>query len=328
MATIKDIAKAAGVTPGVVSRALNNKPGVKQSTRERILKIAQEMRYYPNTAARSLVTRRTDAIGVVMADISEPYYSQTIKGMEYAAINAGVTLLFSNSYEYVEQTDVLRKMVLGNRVDGLVIMGSNIEEKRFVTSLLEQDIPFVLVERNFPDPNVNCVWVDNTLGAYMATKLLIDKGHRKIGHIAGRVQFQVALDRIKGYRQALEEAGIEFSEDIIVPGDFVTQGGYQAMKQLLPKECTAVFCANDAMAYGALQAIAEAGLQVPDDIAVIGFDDLEFSALTNPPLTTVHQPRYEIGRKSMEILLSVLQKKEPNGIKVCFDPKIIVRRSV
>lgn len=328
MATIKDIARIAGVAPSVVSRALNNKYGVKESTRQRILEIARELGYYPNSAARSLVTRRTETIGIVMADISEPYYSQTIKGMEYVAIQTGYTLLFSNSYENVEQGRVLHKMISGERVDGLVIVGSNIQEKSFISTLLDGDIPFVLVERNFSDPRVNCIWVDNVRGGYLATRFLIDKGHRKIAHIAGNLYFQVALDRIEGYKRALDEAGMGFSEEWVAAGDFLTHGGYQAMKELLPLGCTAVFAANDAMAYGALQAIWEAGLKVPEDIAIIGFDDLEFSQLTNPPLTTVRQPRYEMGRRSLEILVSVLRDKEPNGVKLCFQPEIAVRRSV
>lgn len=328
MATIKDIARIAGVAPSVVSRALNNKYGVKESTRQRIVEIARELGYYPNSAARSLVTRRTEMIGVVMADISEPYYSQTIKGMEYLATQTGYTLLFSNSYENVEQGQVLHKMISGERVDGLVIVGSNIQEKSFISTLLEREIPFVLVERNFSDPRVNCIWVDNVRGGYLATKFLIDKGHKKIAHIAGNLYFQVALDRIEGYKRALAEAGIGFTEEWVAAGDFLTEGGYQAMKELLPLGCTAVFAANDAMAYGALQAIWEAGLSVPDDIAIIGFDDLEFSGLTNPPLTTVRQPRYEMGRRSVEILVSVLRDKQPNGVKICFQPEITVRRSV
>ena len=267
-------------------------------------------------------------IGVVMADISEPYYSQTIKGMEYLATQTGYTLLFSNSYENVEQGQVLHKMISGERVDGLVIVGSNIQEKSFISTLLEREIPFVLVERNFSDPRVNCIWVDNVRGGYLATKFLIDKGHKKIAHIAGNLYFQVALDRIEGYKRALAEAGIGFTEEWVAAGDFLTEGGYQAMKELLPLGCTAVFAANDAMAYGALQAIWEAGLSVPDDIAIIGFDDLEFSGLTNPPLTTVRQPRYEMGRRSVEILVSVLRDKQPNGVKICFQPEITVRRSV
>jgi len=332
MATIKDIARIAGVSASVVSRALNSKYGVKESTRQRVLEIAEQIGYYPNSAARSLVTKRSGTIGIVMADISEPYYSQAIKGMEYVATQTGYTLLFSNSYENVEHSRVLQKMILGERVDGLVIMGSNIQEGSFVHVLMEQKIPFVLLERESVDERVNCIWVDNVKGGYLATKHLIDKGHRKIAHIAGSLSFQVALDRIKGYKMALEEAGIEFREEWIVSGEFVTPGGYSAMKSLLSSGCTAVFAANDSMAYGALKALAEAGVRVPQDLAMVGFDDLEFSSLTNPPLTTVHQPRYEMGRRSLEILTAHLQEdradKRPETVKLCLQPELVERSSV
>jgi LacI family transcriptional regulator len=327
MATIKDIARQAGVAPSVVSRALNNKYGVKETTREIIQKIAQEMDYYPNIAARSLVTRKTGTIGIMMADISEPYYSQIIKGMEYVASQTGYTLLFSNSYESIEHNRVLQKMIFAERVDGLVIVGSNIQEKNFVLTLLEQEIVFVLIERNFSDSRVNCVWVDNTEGAYLATKHLIEKGHRKIAHIAGNMYYQVSLDRIEGYKKALKEAEISLSEEWIISGNFVSQDAYVAMKELLRHQCTAVFVANDAMAYGALQAISEAGLTVPDDISVVGFDDLEFSALTNPPLTTIRQPRYEMGKKSLEILVANLQGARNESVKACLTPELVLRQS-
>lgn len=327
MTTIKDIARRAGVTPGVVSRALNNKYGVKPSTKERIQSIAQEMGYYPNTAARSLVTRKTDTIGIMMADISEPFYAQIIKGMEYVANQTGHTLLFSNSYESVEHNRVLQKMIYAERVDGLIIVGSNIEEKNFVFTLIEQNIPFVLIERNFTDPNINCLWVDNVQGAYLATQHLIERGHRRIAHLAGNLYNQVTLDRIEGYKQALSKAGINFSQEWIHTGNFASPNAYEAMKEILRQGCTAVFAASDTMAYGALRAIAEAGLTVPDDVSVVGFDDLDFSELTNPPLTTIRQPRHAMGMKSMELLTSILRGESSSGAKVCLMPELIIRKS-
>jgi LacI family transcriptional regulator len=330
VATIKDIAKEAGVAPSVVSRALNNKYGVKESTKELIQKIAQRMDYHPNAAARSLVTRKTDTIGIMMADLSEPYYSQIIKGMEYMANLEGYTLLFSNSYESVEHNRVMQKMVLAGRVDGLVIVGSNIQEKHFPLILLEQKIPFTLLERNLSDPRLNCIWLDNIRGAYLAVKYLVEKGHRKIAHITGNINYQVSLDRIEGYQNALQEFGIAYSEELMVPGNFISRGGYEAMKGLLGRRprCTAVFAASDAMAYGALQAIFEAGLKVPDDIAMVGFDDLEFSGFTSPPLTTIRQPRYEMGQKSLELLVEILRGDEENGQKIRLDPELVIRKSV
>ena len=148
--------------------------------------------------------------------------------------------------------------------------------------------------------------------------------------MAGNLYFQVALDRLEGYKKALVEAGIEYSEELVVSGNFVWQSGYESMKDLLKHhpQCTAVFVASDTMAYGALQAITEAGLNVPDDVGIIGFDDLEFSSLTNPPLTTIRQPRYQMGQKAMEVLTDILRDEAENGIKIPLAPELIVRRSV
>lgn len=327
MTTIKDIARRAGVTPGVVSRALNNKYGVKPSTKEKIQRLAHEMGYVPNTAARSLVTRRTDTIGIMMADISEPFYAQIIKGMEYVANRTGHTLLFSNSYESVEHNRVLQKMIFAERVDGLIIVGSNIQEKNFVYDLLQEKIPFVLIERSFSDPNINCLWVDNIYGAYLATRHLIERGHRRIAHLAGNLYNQVTLDRIEGYKKALAEAGIGFSQEWVHPSNFTSLGAYGATQEILRQDCTAIFAASDTMAYGALQAITEHGLTVPGDLAVVGFDDLDFSELTHPQLTTIRQPRHAMGVQSMELLTAILRGECENGAKICLTPELIIRRS-
>jgi DNA-binding LacI/PurR family transcriptional regulator len=212
----------------------------------------------------------------------------------------------------------------------LVIVGSNIQERHFPLTLLEHEIPFTLIERNLSNSRINCICLDNIRGAYMAVKYLLEKGHRRIAHITGNTKFQVSLDRIEGYQNALQEAGIGVSDEWMVPGNFVSRGGYEAMKGLLGRHphCTAAFAASDAMAYGALQAISEMGLRVPEDIAVIGFDDLEFSGFTNPPLTTIRQPRYEMGQKSMELLIEILRGAGKNGRKIRLDPELVIRKSV
>lgn len=330
MATIKDIARKVGVAPSVVSRALNNRYGVKETTKKRILKIAEELNYYPNTAAQSLVTRKTNTIGIMMADISEPYYSQIIKGMEYVANQTGYMLLFSNSFEQLEHGKVFQKMVDAQRVDGLIIVGSNINEKNFAHRLIERNVPFILIERNFGDSRVNCFWSDNIKGGYLATKHLIEKGHRRIAHIAGNLEYREALDRLEGYKKALIEHGIAYSGDLVAIGKFIWQQGYTAMKELLDcrPRCTAVFAANDSTAYGAVQAIYEAKLKIPADIAIIGFDDLQFSALLTPPLSTLRQPRYEMGRKAMETLVAILQGEDvAQPVKICFESELIIRNS-
>lgn len=328
MVTIKDIAKKVGVSPSVVSRALNNKYGVKAETRERIVRTAKEMGYRPNILAQGLVTRKTNTIGVVMADISEPFFSQLIKGMNLVADETGYTLIYYNSYESLVERSALEHMIKSQRVDGLIIVGSRIKEDEYLSGRT-WEVPLVLVERRLTAPGLNCVWVDSITGAYKATRYLIDQGHRRIAHICGTLGFQVALDRLEGYKRALADTGLPYAEELVASGHFVWQDGYTATKEVLKQtpRCTAVFAGNDTMAYGALQAIAESGLEVPRDIAVVGFDDLEFSLLTNPPLTTVRQPRMEMGKKAVSILVSILAGKAEEGVKISLTPELIIRRS-
>lgn len=328
MVTIKDIAKKVGVSPSVVSRALNNKYGVKAETRERIVRTAKEMGYLPNILAQGLVTRKTNTIGVVMADISEPFFSQLIKGMNLVADETGYTLIYYNSYESLVERSALEHMIKAQRVDGLIIVGSRIKEDEYLSGRT-WEVPLVLVERRLTAPGLNCVWVDSITGAYKATRYLIDQGHRRIAHICGTLGFQVALDRLEGYKRALADTGLPYAEELVASGHFVWQDGYTATKEVLKQtpRCTAVFAGNDTMAYGALQAIAESGLEVPRDIAVVGFDDLEFSLLTNPPLTTVRQPRMEMGKKAVSILVSILAGKAEEGVKISLTPELIIRRS-
>jgi LacI family transcriptional regulator len=327
MATIRDIAKKVGFSESIVSRALNNSPQIKESTRELIVKTAQEMSYYPNVAARSLVTRRTQTVGVFMASISGMYYSAIIKGLEFAANKAGYTLIFANSYNNKEYSRFLAE----ERVDGLIIFNSTVKDRGLLLKLVSQEVPFVLVESYLSEPRANCVWVENIHGGYLATKHLIESGYTRIAFIAGEFEFQISLDRLEGYKKALQEANIDFQPEFVTTGNYTSEAGYKAMKNLLEytPRCTAVFAASDDMAFGALKAINEAGLKVPEDIAVVGYDDIEFCEYTNPTLTTIRQPRYVMGEKAMSILVSILKNKQKPSIgkKICLMPELIVRNS-
>jgi LacI family transcriptional regulator len=331
MVTLEDIAKKLNISISIVSRALNNKYGVKKATREMVKKTAEEMGYQPNAAARSLATRKTATLGVVLAAMTDYYSTAVINGMEFMASKTGYSLLFSNSFEYHNYHDILNKMVYSQRVDGLVIVGSNISQNPLIDELLEKETPFVLLERNHTDPRSNCVWVNNIIGGYTAAKYLIDKGHTRIAHIAGPLNLQTAVDRLEGYKQALQEAGVPFLEELVIPMNYIWDGGYKAAKELLSltPRCTAIFAANDPMAYGVLFAAHEAGLSVPGDLAVIGYDDLEFSPIMQPPLTTILQPRFEMGEKAVSLLATVLKYRSTRkGTKIHLTPKLIERASV
>lgn len=332
MVTLEDIARKLNISVSIVSRALNNKYGVKKTTREMVKKAAEEMGYQPNAAARSLATRKTATLGVVLPSMADSYSTAVINGMEFMASKTGYSLLFSNSFEYQDYRDILNKMVFSQRVDGLIIIGSNISQNPLIDELLEKEVPFVLLERNHSNPRSNCIWVNNIIGGYNATRYLIDKGHTRIAHIAGPLHLQTAIDRLEGYKKALAEAGLPYIEDYVIPQTYIWDGGYQAARVLLDQkpQCTAIFAANDPMAYGVLFAAYEAGLTVPGDLAVVGYDDLEFSAIMQPPLTTIRQPRFEMGEKAVSLLATVLKKNLTGGegTKIHLIPELIERASV
>ena len=209
MITLKDIAKKVNFSESIVSRALNNYPYIKESTRELIIKTAKEMGYYPNIAARSLVTRKTQTIGIFMASISGMYYASIIKGIEFVADKTDYTVIFSNSYKRPEYEQFLAK----ERVDGLIIFSSYIKERNQLLKLLAQDVPLVLVECNLSDSRANCIWVDNIHGGYIATKHLVDLGHTRIAHIAGDLEYQVSSTAWKDIRKPYPKRRYQFNRN-------------------------------------------------------------------------------------------------------------------
>lgn len=297
-----------------------------------VIKTAEEMGYQPNAAARSLATRKTATLGVVLPFMADYYSTAIINGMEYMASKTGYSLLFSNSFEFHNYRDILNKLVLSQRVDGLIITGSNINQNPFIDELLDKGVSLVLLERNHANPRSNCIWVNNIIGGYNATRYLIGKGHTRIAHVAGPLHLQTAIDRLEGYKKALLEAGLPYNEELVIPKTYIWDGGYQAARELFQQKprCTAIFAANDPMAYGVLFAAYEAGLSVPGDLAVVGYDDLEFSAIMQPPLTTIRQPRFEMGEEAVSLLATVLKKNLTGGegIKIHRVPELIERASV
>ncbi|MBA4496447.1 LacI family DNA-binding transcriptional regulator [Paenactinomyces guangxiensis] len=307
--TIKDVAKKAKVSVATVSRVLNNQPGYSEKTKKKVLQVIKEMGYQPNAIARGLINKRTQTIGVLFPSVSSLFSSKVLHGIEHIAHERDHSVIVCNT-----DTDGKRTMkylqVLGEKqVDG-IIFTSEVLTEDYYRVLKAMNIPVILVSTfslRYPFPYVK---VDDKHAAYHATEYLIKQGHRKIAMISGTEGDEIAgTPRIEGYREALRDYGIPFQENLFVFGDFGYRSGCAAMKKLLERgeEFTAVFAASDEMATGALSVAYQHGIKVPDQLSIIGYDNLQIAEMSVPPLTTVAQPLFEMGKLAAEMLLTMIE---------------------
>ncbi|MGH3368060.1 MAG: LacI family DNA-binding transcriptional regulator [Nocardioidaceae bacterium] len=301
--TIHDVAAEAGVSITTVSRALNESGRVGPGTRERVLTVAQRLGYEPNDLARSLHGKATGTIAVLVPDITNPFFPELVNGVQEVANEHGRLLLLCQTSENtaiaVQELLHLRR----KRVDGVVLVGVLAGGQELSTALA--GMPVVTVDR---DTTLDSAWVvrsNHRVGGRLATEHMIELGHERIAHISGPMDLSVAQDRHDGYREALEEAGLAYDESLVVEGDFLEQSGYDGLRALRRRRrrFTALFCGNDLMAIGALRALDEVGLAVPQEVSVVGFDDIHLASYLRPGLTTVHQPIQTLGRRAAELLI-------------------------
>ena len=326
--TIRDIAKIAKVAPSTVSRALNNKGRMSNATRERIRQLAQELGYHPNINAKGLATNRTGNIGIIIHKRHKPlpgsfydFYGTIIIEVEEEAGNQGYNFIFSS----VDSKPIVPRCVQERRVDGLIIMGCDIG-KDLILKLKGDGIPLVLVDNHIE--KVDSVAVDNTGGAYKAVEHLIELGHRKIGFIAERLTDLSFEERFEGYKLALKEHGLHYNPALVAEGFKRPDHGYVAMKKLLERAIpSAVFAANDSTAVGAIKAIKENGLRVPDDIAIVGFDDGGLASQAVPPLTTVRVFRDKMASAAAKRLIELIENPDQPPIQLRLPTELIIRES-
>ncbi len=306
--SIKDIAAAAGVSHSTVSRALRGSPLLKPETVARIRQIAQEKGYTASAVARSLVTRRTQTIGVVVTTIADPFVAEVVGGIEEAANDRGYSVFLANSNAQPEREMKVVQSFAERRVDGIIVTSSRVGAL-YTPMLSNMKVPIVLINNQHPGEFVHSVMIANLEASRQAVQHLIALGHRRIGYLGDRFGYQSDTERFAGYREALDCAGLPFQPELVAHGDGRPEGGWAAMQKLLalPERPTAVFCYNDMSALGALRAVREAGLRVPQDISLVGFDDLFVAQFTDPPLTTVRQPKAQMGRLAMETLFELLE---------------------
>lgn len=328
--TIKDIAEQAKVSYATVSRALNDKYGVKASTRSKVLEVAKKMNYRPNAIARGLVRKQTNTIGLIIPDIKNPFFPEVAGGIEECANDFGYNVFLCNTNWSIEREEQYINLLSERRVDGLIVVPISNSVKP-LEEIIHEDIPVVYVSRAPRDTDRSYVVIDNVRGGFLATKHLIEAGYETVGFIGASADSSTADERLEGYRMAFEKYGIIFSEKYVKQGDFKQKSGYTLVKEMIGNNDypRGLFAANDLLALGAIQAVKDAGLRVPEDIAVVGFDDIPIASLQEIQLSTIYQPKYQMGRIAFEILVEIIKKGE-NRVstrKVMLEPELIVRKS-
>jgi len=329
MPTIHDVAKRAGVGSITVSRVINNSGYISSETRERVQKAIVELGYVPNTLARSLRSRRTNTVALMVTDITNPFFTTLARGVEDAANEAGYTVIFCNTDESAAKEEKYLNVLLQKQVDGLLLVPTQ-RSVNSIHQILKHGTPVVVLDRRIPEVDVDSVRCDSLDGAYKLTKYLVSLGHRQIAIMSGAVGVSTADDRVAGYRKALEEDGIAISDRYILRGEFTPDSGYSMTEQAinLPLRPTALIAANNFITIGAMKALQEAEMEVPEDMALAGFDDLPPAIVTFPFFTVVSQPAYEMGTQAMQLLLKRLSAKEVVAFQeVILPTQLIVRRS-
>ncbi len=326
--TIDDVAELAGVSYQTVSRVINNSPFVKDETRERVQKVVAETGYRPSRIARSLVTARTATIGLIIPDISNPFFSAVARGADQVASEHGYSILLCNSSEDASREIDLLNLLHERYVDGVIVCGSR-QEDTPLTEALSQFRAAVLVNRRVAGGSIPAVLVDDALGGTMITQHLLQLGHKAIGFVAGPKNSYSGRQRLHGYEQALAAADIEPRPGWVQHCLPTTTAGEETANLLLSAnpELTALFCYNDLVALGALRQCGALGHHVPADIAVTGFDDIMLAGVVAPALTTCHVPRVEIGSRAVTMLLSCVDDERDICDEIVIKPNLIVRDS-
>ncbi|TON41508.1 transcriptional repressor PurR [Vibrio parahaemolyticus] len=331
MATMKDIAKLAGVSTSTVSHVINKTRFVSEEISERVNNAAKELNYYaPSALARSLKVNRTKTIGMLVTTSTNPFFGEVVKGVERSCYHKGYSLILCNTEGDNERMRQSINTLLQKRVDGLILMCSSLEGERIDVFERYPDIPVVVMDWGpmlFTSDKIQ----DNSLrGGYLAAKYLIDCGHTEIGCITGPLIKHQAQMRYEGYKRAMNEAGLEFNANWIIESDFECEGGYQAFKKMAERGTlpSSIFVSNDMMAMGVINAANELGIKVPDDLSIIGYDDIHIAKFMSPSLTTIHQPKYRLGQAAVETLVRRLDDKSNEAQVVQLEPTLVVRNSV
>lgn len=326
MVTIKDVAKKAGVSISTASLVINNKEGVSDRLRAKVLEAIEELDYRPNAIARALKSKKSKVLGLIIPDIVNPFFPLVVRGVEDAAMRYGYMLLLGNTDGKVEEEARYLELFIEKCVDGMIfIPASNF--KKNIRLFQESAIPKVVIDRALEGSGLPTVMTDNITGSYLATKHLLTNGRRRILFISGPQGLQASQDRYRGYKKALAEFGQD--EELVENGDYTFESGKKVMERVLNNKLSfdAVFGANDLMALGAMVVLSENKIKIPQDVEVVGYDNILFSSLSKPTLTTVEQPAYEMGYEATKLVLRQIHRKEQLSECKLLEPKLIIRES-
>jgi len=330
--TLKDIAKRSGVSLGTASAVINTRSWVKEERRRKVLQAVEELGYKPNQIARGLRLQKTNIIGLIVPDITNPFFPMVLRSIDDIARQHGYMVILCDSQEDYKTGIEVFNVLLEKRVDGIILIGGIVPRKELVKYLTDKHPFIVVIERDYNIPGIATVIVDAVKGGYSATKHLLDLGYSKVGIITVPMDddyIQGSFGRFDGYKLALQENNISFNSSLVKQGDFTFKGGYKAMQQFIKDTLPvqAVFASNDLMAIGAMEAIREHGLRVPEDIALVGYDDIFEASYISPALTSVRLPKEQLGKTAAETLINHLRGKPDLPLKKVLQTELIIRQS-
>jgi DNA-binding LacI/PurR family transcriptional regulator len=328
--TIIDIAKKLKLSPSTISRALNDHPHIKESTKEKIKKVAAEFNYWPNPIAQSLKNSRTKTIGVLVPEIKHDFFSSVISGIEEIAYNSGYTIILSQSNENYEREVINTMLLMRQRVAGVIVsISENTKLGEHFNGLLRAGIPIAFFDRVSEDVVADKVIIDDYKSAFEAVTYLIERGYKKIAHFAGLKTLEICKKRMKGYTDALKRSHLPILDGFLIYGELHERHGYQSMNDLLEMKNVpdAIFAVNDLVASGAFRRIKEAGLSIPEDVAVMGFSNSQLTTMVYPNLTVVDQFPFEMGREAAHMLIEVVEGRRTKPKTLVIDSKLIIRES-
>lgn len=330
--TIRDVAQKAGVSISTVSRAFNNYSDINSETREKILRISEELGYVPNIAARSLVSNKSYRLGLLIEDydlvglVSQMTF-EIVMSFKNEATRQGFETVLLTTTSDMQKTERLDKLFRDKHLDGAFIMGLKMTDE-YYNELKEIKLPCVLMDIYMKSPMISCIGIDNIRGAFLATEYLIKNGHKRIAFINGSKESFVSYERLDGYHLALNRYGIPVQDSLVEYGQFTDKGAERAVEKLFDEsnDITAIFCASDIMAVGAINKLNELGLSIPEDVSVVGFDDIFAASFMYPKVTTIKQDRKRIGESAVDLLINSINNRKMDRLSI--EPELVIRESV